>query len=368
MRWGVVYTADTVYSGVSFISSGTDVLFGLAPPDFIQLDDVLLKSVKLEDLAWVSEQAKRSDELGIDFDAQYRIVNVRTNKDRWVHHHARLIMAGSGETFWLGLITDVTNLKELDELKSQFVATVSHELRTPLSAIKLRAGTLSAYYDRLTDFQRLDMIQRISYQSDILADLIEDVLRLAKLDGGTIDRQIEEVDLSNIGEDVVEELRPTADTARLSLETHSTAAKSVIRADTTDMTRIWRNLISNAIKYTTEPGSVTVYTGRVVLDAARNVVRSTLPQMTLPIPENVEAGEWLVGVVSDSGKGISEYDQAHIFTRFFRGEAALTSIPGTGLGLSLVKELLDDYGGTIALHSLPGEGSTFAFWLAAARS
>src|SRR5262249_62048203 len=93
---------------------------------------------------------------------------------------------------WLGLVTDVTRLKKLDDLKSQFVPTVSHELRTPLSAIKLRAATLSNYYPRLTDNQRLEMVQRISYQADILADLIEDVLRLAKLDGGNVDRQVEE--------------------------------------------------------------------------------------------------------------------------------------------------------------------------------
>ncbi|HVO42421.1 MAG TPA: ATP-binding protein, partial [Aggregatilineales bacterium] len=76
-------------------------------------------------------------------------------------------------------------------------------------------------------------------------------------------------------------------------------------------------------------------------------------------------GKWVVGVVRDTGKGISDKDQAQIFTRFYRGEAAATSIPGSGLGLSLVKELLDDYGGQIALFSRLEQGSTFVFWLPA---
>jgi signal transduction histidine kinase len=76
----------------------------------------------------------------------------------------------------------------------------------------------------------------------------------------------------------------------------------------------------------------------------------------------------MVGVVEDTGKGISPHDQAHIFVRFFRGEAALTSIPGTGLGLSLVKELIDDYGGYIALASTLGKGSTFTFWMPAIKA
>src|SRR5262249_22959343 len=140
--------------------------------------------------------------------------------------------------------------------------------------------------------------------------------------------------------------------------------------DITDITRIWRNLISNAIKYTSAPGRVKVYTSvtRIVVNANKlDVISSTLPETDLIVPEHIEAGAWIVGVVADTGKGISAHDQAHIFTRFFRGEAAWTSIPGTGLGLSLVKELLADYGGYVALRSTPGIGSTFAFWLPASK-
>ncbi|MEP7286809.1 MAG: PAS domain-containing protein [Chloroflexota bacterium] len=360
---GVVYTADTVTSGVSFISAGTEALFGISPPEFIHVDDILLACISPEDLPWVAELANRAMATEEDFDAQYGIINSQTHKAHWVHHRARPIVMATGEKCWLGLLTDVTNMKELDNLKNQFVATVSHELRTPLSAIKLRTATLNNYYHRLTDDQRLEMVQRISYQGDILADLIEDVLRLATLDGGTVERQVELLDLKDIGVDVIEELRPAAETAAVTLQIRWATHDCTIRADAVDISRIWRNLIGNAIKYTPEAGHIAIYTGSVIIDSTQHIISSTLPSECITNHREIGPGKWVVGVVEDTGRGISDYDRGLIFNRFFRGDAALTNIPGTGLGLSLVKELLEDYGGHIALNSSLGSGSTFAFWL-----
>src|SRR5262249_31709474 len=141
--------------------------------------------------------------------------------------------------------------------------------------------------------------------------------------------------------------------------------RSDVRAEIGDITRIWRNLISNAIKYTQASGAVRIYGGTVRLDTRGKVAGSTLATDLLILPSAIPKGLWVVGIVQDSGKGIREADQASIFARFYRGEAARTSIPGTGLGLSLVKELLTDYGGFVAFTSRPGEGSTFNFWLRA---
>jgi signal transduction histidine kinase len=139
----------------------------------------------------------------------------------------------------------------------------------------------------------------------------------------------------------------------------------MVAADITDVARIWRNLLSNAIKYTPGPGTVRVFAGYVTLDAAQQVIASSLPRDCLIVPASLAAGKWVAGVVQDTGRGIPESDQPHIFARFYRGEAALTSIPGTGLGLSLVHELLENYEGAITLRSQPGSGSTFVFWLRA---
>ncbi len=362
---GIVYTAASPLTDLTFISSGTDDLCGLTPSELIRSKYGLLASVSSDDKQWVRELAATTVARGKDFDAQYRLVNARTLEEHWVHHRARRVLDGTGEAFWLGLLTDVTKLKELDSLKSQFVATVSHELRTPLSAIKLRAATLQIYYERLSDQERLDMVKRISYQADILADLIEDVLRLARLDEGNVERVIEHVNVIGVGIDVVEELQPTASQAGLTVQVVWGDDRCMVAADITDVARIWRNLLSNAIKYTPSPGTVRVFAGYVTLDATQQVVASSLPRDCLIVPAGLAAGKWVAGVVQDTGRGIPESDQPHIFARFYRGEAALTSIPGTGLGLSLVHELLENYEGAITLRSQPGSGSTFVFWLRA---
>jgi PAS domain S-box-containing protein len=362
---GVVYTADAIYRGLSFVSSGTESLFGLTSDELLKRNS-LLKLINADDVAWMRERAEQTMSAGRDFDCQYRVIHNTSGSERWVHHRARLILAETGETFWLGLLTDVTELKELDSLKNQFVSTVTHELRTPLTAIKLRAATLNNYYARLTDEQRLDAVRRISYQSDILAKLIEDVLRLAKLDAGTVERQIDSLEVIGIAQTVVDELRPSSDAADLTLMEDWANEQVVVRTDQTDMFIVWRNLIGNAIKYSKGPGQIHICAGLVEADDAKIIIRSTLPpQYRDEYLPGVRPGKWAVGLVRDSGRGISETDQVHIFTRFYRGEAALTNIPGSGLGLSLVKELLDDYGGHIALFSHFGQGSTFVFWLPA---
>jgi PAS domain S-box-containing protein len=367
---GIVYTADTIYGGLTFISSGTEDLCGLSPQDIINSPAGLLTPVNHKDLEWVREQANRAIASGEDFDAQYWITNPNTGTERWVHHRARPITTGGGKVVWLGLLTDMTRLKELDNLKNQFVATVSHELRTPLSVIKLRAATLRNYYNRLSDAERISMVERISYQTDILGTLIEDVLRLAQLDGRSTERRIEPIDVTSMGADVVEELRPSAESAGLNFHALWPDDKCIVHADASDVARIWRNLIDNAIKYTRAPGGVHIYAGYARVDTNGSVLNNPIDALTIPpeclvIPTDIHPGGWIVGVVQDTGKGISEDDQAQIFSRFFRGEAAMTNIPGTGLGLSLVKELVEDCGGRVALRSQLGQGSTFTFWLPA---
>ncbi len=364
---GTVYTADTVYDGLRFISGDTGDLFGQPPQEILQTRATLLAFVSPEDMSWVREQANTAMALGKDFDAQYRVVNPHSEAERWVHHRARPIRTEMRDVFWLGLLTDETRLKELDKLKNQFVSAVSHELRTPLSVIKLRASTLRNYYDRLSETERRAMVERINYQTDVLTQLIEDVLRLSQLDSDKSEHQIEPIDVIAVGTDVVEELRSTAELAGLTMRAAWPADRCFVHADASDIARIWRNLIDNAIKYTAAPGWINIYAGCMCVDQAGGVrARSAdgpLPHECVTVPPDLAPREWTVGVVQDTGRGISDRDQELIFTRFFRGEAAMTNIPGTGLGLSLVKELVEGYGGRVVMHSRVGEGSTFAFWL-----
>jgi signal transduction histidine kinase len=147
----------------------------------------------------------------------------------------------------------------------------------------------------------------------------------------------------------------------LKLENH--ASSLMIAGEATDFARIWRNLLSNAIKYTPDGGQIAVELGRLRLNPQAAATVSDIPIESMNLPADLKAGEYLIGQVKDTGRGMPPEDIDQLFTRFHRGWASQSNIPGTGLGLSLVQELLEFYDGGISVTSELGKGSCFSFWL-----
>lgn len=262
-------------------------------------------------------------------------------------------------------VRDITYLKEVERAKDAFVSMVSHELRTPITAMVLGSETLSHYYDRLSDEKRLQKIAQLRQQAGVLAELVTAILDTARFDSNKAARESVPVDVRQTLREVVAELTPQAEANGQRLEVRTEEADSmIIPADHADLTRIWRNLISNAIKYTGNGSSIKAHL--YAPDHAAQSATVSLPDLSLfngSVPADIKAGKYIIGMVEDNGPGIREQDLNQLFTRFFRGWAASTDIPGTGLGLSLVKDILKAYGGDIAVHSLPDRGTTFCFWL-----
>ncbi len=253
-------------------------------------------------------------------------------------------------------LRDITQLKEVERLKDRFVSTVSHELRTPITGILLGANSLHQHYPRLSDTQRLEIIRRILDQSASLAELIEGILSLSRFDLQKHRTEAVRVDMVESLVSIVEEFRLTIQNKRLTLEFTKPTKPAFVRGSRLDFSRIWRNLIDNAIKYTPE--------GKIL------VVLNTIDTLSEPVsddlrPHDLPAGHYIVGQVSDSGRGIPANDMTHLFTRFYRGNASQSNIPGSGLGLSLVKEIVTFYKGSITVRSEAGIGTTFTFWLPA---
>ncbi|MGE5134188.1 MAG: ATP-binding protein [Gemmatimonadota bacterium] len=228
--------------------------------------------------------------------------------------------------------TLVTELREIDRMKSDFLATVSHELRTPLTSI---AGFVELLRDRdagplsETQAEMLDTIQRNTAR---LRHLIEDVLTLSKIESRAFKTAMQPVNLAEVAAAVVAALRPQADARKLSL-TLTGPGSLVVSGDPGQLDRMLINLLSNAVKFT--PAG-----GRVEVSVAG------------------EAGMAVV-TVSDTGIGIPDRDQKELFTRFFRGSNATElSIPGTGLGLTIVQAIIANHGGDLSVHSRQGEGTT----------
>ena len=239
-------------------------------------------------------------------------------------HHARLYEAENRL---------VDELRGVDQVKSDFLATVSHELRTPLTSI---AGYIEILRDRtagpLTTAQE-QMLDSLDRNTARLRHLIEDVLTLSKIESGAFTSRMRPVSLTEIVSAGVMALQPAAAARGLTLSWQDTDRSLMVSGDSAQLDRLVMNLLSNAVKFTPEGGSVSVGTG---CDGGLAVLR-----------------------VSDTGIGIPERDHHELFTRFFRASNAVEeSIPGTGLGLAIVRTILANHHGDLDVISLEGKGTT----------
>ena len=225
-------------------------------------------------------------------------------------------------------------LETAGRLKSEFIANVSYELRTPLNAIIGFAEILAnEYFGALTPRQ-LDYSRGILDSSHRLLSLINDILDLATIEAGYMTLETAEVDIRDLLETVLTLTRERARNQNLDLSLHCPDDIGVIEADDRRLNQALFNLISNAIKFTPPGGSIR-------LEAEREI--ST-------------RGAELVLSVADTGVGIPMADQARVFEKFERGDPTLTQT-GAGLGLSLVKSLVELHGGTVTIESSPENGT-----------
>jgi len=228
---------------------------------------------------------------------------------------------------------DVTDQRELDRLKDEFVATVSHELRTPLTSMmgflqmirEGEAGELSAEQERF-----LAIVYR---SSERLQRLVGDLLFVARLDASGLQLQFGEVRVDAVVQEAIETVTALARSRELTLVTELEEL-APIEGDRERLLQLFGNLLSNALKFTPAGGTVTT---------------------------RMFAGvESVVVEIQDTGVGIPPSEQERVFTRFFRSSTATAqAIPGTGLGLVISKAIAEAHGGTIGVRSQPGEGTCF---------
>jgi signal transduction histidine kinase len=230
-------------------------------------------------------------------------------------------------------------LTEVDRMKEEFVASVSHELRTPLTSIRgYLELVLEGDPDDLTPEHR-DYLRIIDRNANRLLDLINDLLDVAQAESGRLALNLESVDLESLVADAVDGVRPGADVRQIQLGLHVAAGnRARLSIDRKRIGQVVDNLLSNAVKFTPDGGKVDVHLWS-------------------------ENGHSRVDV-SDTGIGIPEAEQARLFERFFRTEAANgQAFQGTGLGLAISKAIVEAHGGRITVASAEGAGTTFSVLL-----
>lgn len=235
-------------------------------------------------------------------------------------------------------------LKELDRLKSMFIASMSHELRTPLNSIIGFSGIiLQGMSGNINDEQR-DQLQRVFMAGKHLLSLITDVIDIAKIESGKISAFVEEFDLHALLDEAVGQVRLQAEGKGLAIEVRLPEQQLVMYSDRRRLLQCLLNYLSNAVKFS-EKGSV------LVVVAETQAGKNDLPE------------GWLEISVSDTGIGIRKEDVKLLFNSFVRLETPLKAhTPGTGLGLYLTRKLATEVlGGTVGAESEEGIGSRF--WL-----
>jgi signal transduction histidine kinase/CHASE3 domain sensor protein len=230
-------------------------------------------------------------------------------------------------------LREVTEQRELDRLKDDFVATVSHELRTPLTSMMgflemVREGEAGELTEEQQRF--LAIVYR---SSERLQRLVGDLLFVARLDANGLQLHFADVDVSEVVGDAVESAAALARSRTIELRSEL-ADVPVVTGDRERLSQLVGNLISNALKFTPEGGTVTA---RTFTDGDNAVIE-----------------------VTDTGIGIPEAEQSRLFQRFFRSSTATDqAIPGTGLGLAISRAIAEAHGGNISVRSQPGAGTSF---------
>ncbi len=289
----------------------------------------IMEAFRWHELAALTARLQREKSI---FDAELEIQRVR--RRCWLVNAAIVPGQPGVEEGQLFVFHEVTRLKELENIRTEFVGNVSHELRTPLSLIKGSAETLldGAINDPQ---QAARFLQKINKHSDRLLFLIEDLLVISRLESGQGALNLAQVDLRELAQHVLDDLASRAAARQVSL-TNSVPAQTIVWADTNRLQQVFYNLADNAIKYGKSGGSVAIG----VRDGA----------------DKTEV------CVSDDGPGIPPDSLNRVFERFYRVDRARSrESGGTGLGLAIVKHIVQAHGGEAWVKSEMNKGTTFYF-------
>ncbi len=259
-----------------------------------------------------------------------------THENQWRQVTSAPIFDDAGNILLIvSVAQDITEEKQKEKLKDEFISTASHELKTPITSAKLYAGILSERIQQLGDQKTYTMITKLDVQLDRLTKLINDLLDVTKIKSGKIMFNKEKVAIENLLKDTIEEIQYTTVTHKLNLIGES---KKIILLDKERMRQVIINLLTNAIKYSPDADTVDVLL--------------------------TEDNKGVTICVKDYGVGIEKNDQENIFEPFYRSPIRNgQNFPGLGLGLHISSEIVKRHEGKMWVESSVGQGTKIYVYL-----
>lgn len=274
------------------------------------------------------------------YSKEIKILNLIAENDKILKVISSAIFHKNGDLMGIvSVFNDITHLKMLDKMKSDFVSNVSHELRTPLSSIKGSVDNmLDGIIGGVTEKQQQYLL-RIKNNTDRLIRLINELLDLSRIESGKIRLKLLPLSIRDMIKDVTENITSVAAEKDIKFLIPDENANFVVIADRDKLNQIFINLLDNAVKFSKEKGRIEIKTEQ-------------------------EDNNFIKVSVIDNGMGISGEDKERIFDRFYQtGNGSVAKTKGTGLGLAITKSLVELHGGKIWVDSEIGKGSKFLFTL-----
>ena len=236
---------------------------------------------------------------------------------------------------WL-LLNDVSELRRLQRIRTEFIDNLSHELRTPLSSISLLAETLAAETRARADTipaRIRDRVAKIEVETGHLVQMVDELLDLSRIESGEPMRMDDSVDIGLLASEAARRLAPFAERQDVAVSVEVAGDLPMLRGNEQRLGQVLLNLVHNAVKFSPDGGEVTIRVRR-------------------------DAGD-VVAAVEDHGIGIARNDLPRIFERFYKADRARIRGGGTGLGLAIARHIVEAHDGTITATSDVGLGSTF---------
>lgn len=326
----------SMFEGVMVLDAqGTILLMNKRLRDFLRIDKDPTGRKPLEVIRNIEVQEIADRSFRLETGLESKEVTLLVPDEKILSIHATPVVRDAKTEGAVLVFYDITELRHLEKIRKDFVANVSHELRTPTSNIKGYAETLldGALDDRKNAKDFVDIIYNDAMR---LEALINDLLDLSKLESGKIKLSLQKTHIRPLTERVIASLRQQTDAKSIQMRSDISEAIPPVKVDEAMIIQVLVNLITNAIKYTPQGGSITL--------SCRDLE------------------DFIQVDVADTGIGIPEEDLPRIFERFYRVDKARSrELGGTGLGLSIVKHIIQSHGGDVFVSSVVSQGSTFSF-------
>lgn len=333
---------NSIIDGVVVINkNGELVLFNPAAMKYFDLNNVIIGEYILNILPEkISELIKKIlDNPGFTGASYSEQIELKPNRELVGDVSVSPVPHHDGTVAGVVLvINDITELKKIEFIKSQFVSMVAHELKTPVAAV---LGFIRIILDdsiKLPENKKADYLSRSRNRLESLISMVNDLLDISRMEIKTKQREIKDVNIIEILNSITEFLELELKNKNVKVNTDFEENLPLISADQNEINRLFTNIIGNALKYNKAGGEI-------------NISVKT-------------SGKYIVTKITDTGIGMKPEEKAKLFQEFFRAKNDKTrDIPGTGLGLSIVKRIVESYSGKTEVESEYGTGSTFTIYL-----